>query len=166
MNSIRRRLSLTLALVLLAAGVLLAFALRDFPRRMVEEHVLARLDHDADLLYVHLLDALARQDGEAGMDSALMGAAGPAYDLPLSGHYFLVRLGDRQWRSRSTWDADLDLPEGAEGLVSPRLAGPAGQALLVVAKRFPDSADGRAVSIALAEDVAAIDAAIAAFRAR
>ena len=36
MNSIRRRLSLTLALVLLAAGVLLAFALRDFPRRMVE----------------------------------------------------------------------------------------------------------------------------------
>jgi len=166
MNSIRRRLSLTLALVLLAAGVLLAFALRDFPRRMVEEHVLARLDHDADLLYVHLLDALARQDGEAGMDSALMGAAGPAYDLPLSGHYFLVRLGDRQWRSRSTWDADLDLPEGAEGLVSPRLAGPAGQALLVVAKRFPDSADGRAVSIALAEDVAAIDAAIAAFRAQ
>jgi signal transduction histidine kinase len=100
------------------------------------------------------------------MDSALMGAAGPAYDLPLSGHYFVVRLGGRQWRSRSTWDADLDLPEGAEGLVSPRLAGPAGQALLVVAKRFPDSADGRAVSIALAEDVAAIDAAIAAFRAQ
>ena len=166
MNSIRRRLSLTLALVLLAAGVLLAFALRDFPRRMVEEHVLARLDHDADLLYVHLLDALARQDGEAGMDSALMGAAGPAYDLPLSGHYFLVRLGGRQWRSRSTWDADLDLPDGLERLVSERLAGPAGQTLLVLAKRFPDSADGRVVSIALAEDVAAIDAAIAAFRAQ
>jgi signal transduction histidine kinase len=166
MNSIRRRLSLTLALVLLAAGVLLAFALRDFPRRMVEEHVLARLDHDADLLYVHLLDALARADGEAGMDSALMGAAGPAYDLPLSGHYFLVRLGGRQWRSRSTWDADLDLPDGLERLVSERLAGPAGQTLLVLAKRFPDSADGRVVSIALAEDVAAIDAAIAAFRAQ
>ena len=166
MNSIRRRLSLTLALVLLAAGVLLAFALRDFPRRMVEEYVLARLDHDADLLYVHLLDALARPDGEAGMDSALMGAAGPAYDLPLSGHYFVVRLGGRQWRSRSTWDADLDLLVGREDGVSPRLAGPAGQALLVVAKRFPDSADGRAVSIALAEDVAAIDAAIAAFRAQ
>ena len=62
MNSIRRRLSLTLALVLLAAGVLLAFALRDFPRRMVEEHVLARLDHDADLLPVieALLDELIR----------------------------------------------------------------------------------------------------------
>ena len=100
------------------------------------------------------------------MDSALMGAAGPAYDLPLSGHYFLVRLGGRQWRSRSTWDADLDLPDGSEGLVSERLAGPAGQTLLVLAKRFPDSADGRAVSIALAEDVAAIDAAIAAFRAQ
>ena len=103
MNSIRRRLSLTLALVLLAAGVLLAFALRDFPRRMVEEHVLARLDHDADLLYVHLLDALARQEGEAALETSLLAAAGPGYDLPLSGHYFVVRLGERQWRSRSTW---------------------------------------------------------------
>ena len=164
MNSIRRRLSLTLALVLLAAGVLLAFALRDFPRRMVEEHVLARLDHDADLLYVHLLDALARQEGEAALETSLLAAAGPGYDLPLSGHYFVVRLGERQWRSRSTWDADLDLLAGREDGVSPRLAGPAGQALLVLAKRFPDSTDGRAVSIALAEDVAAIDAAIAAFR--
>ena len=164
MNSIRRHLSLTLALVLLAAGVLLAFALRDFPRSMVEEHVLARLDHDADLLYVHLLDALVRQDGEAALESSLLAAAGPGYDLPLSGHYFVVRLGERQWRSRSTWDADLDLLAGMEDGTPRRLAGPAGQALLMVAKRFPDSADGRVVSIALAEDVAAIDAAIAAFR--
>ena len=128
MNSIRRRLSLTLALVLLAAGVLLAFALRDFPRRMVEEHVLARLDHDADLLYVHLLDALARQDGEAGMDSALMGAAGPAYDLPLSGHYFLIKRGEQLIRSRSLWDEDIAMPElGAAVERVQRGDGPAGQ---------------------------------------
>jgi hypothetical protein len=57
MTSLRRRLSVTLALVLLAAGALLAVSLQDFPRRLVEDYVLSRLHHDADLLYVRLLDA-------------------------------------------------------------------------------------------------------------
>lgn len=164
MHSIRRRLSLTLALVLVAAGALLALALRDFPRRMVEDHVVTRLDQDADLLYVHLLEALARPEGEQGLESALLGAAGPAYDLPLSGYYFQVRLGEREVHSRSTWDADIDFAASLAGGARPRRAGPAGQSLLVVVRRFPDSADGRAVSIALAEDMAPIDAAIDAAR--
>jgi len=54
MISLRRRLSLTLALVLIAAGVLLAVGLQDFPRRLVERHVAGRLGHDADLIYVRL----------------------------------------------------------------------------------------------------------------
>jgi hypothetical protein len=56
-ESLRQRLSVTLALVLLAAGALLAVSLQDFPRRLVEDYVLSRLHHDADLLYVRLLDA-------------------------------------------------------------------------------------------------------------
>ena len=50
-GSLRNRLSLALALVLLAAGGLLALALQEFPRRLVEDYVLSRLEHDADHHY-------------------------------------------------------------------------------------------------------------------
>ena len=95
MKSLLSRLSLAMALVLIGAGLLLAFALQDFPRRLVEDYVVSRLQHDADLIYVRVLDAL---DPEA----AAQGAAGTVYDLPLSEHYFLIRMGDGPWlRSRS-----------------------------------------------------------------
>ena len=58
MKSLLSRLSLAMALVLIGAGLLLAFALQDFPRRLVEDYVVSRLQHDADLIYVRVLDAL------------------------------------------------------------------------------------------------------------
>ncbi|NLD69485.1 MAG: sensor histidine kinase, partial [Limnobacter sp.] len=51
MTSLRNRLTLSLSLLLLATGALLAFALQHFPRDLVEGYVLSRLEHDADLLY-------------------------------------------------------------------------------------------------------------------
>jgi hypothetical protein len=49
--------------------------------------VLSRLHHDADLLYVRLLDAAAAAPGR-DIDPAMLGGVGPVYELPLSGHYF------------------------------------------------------------------------------
>ena len=144
MNSLRNRLSLALSLVLLVAAGLLAFGLQDFPRRLVEDFVGSRLQHDADLLYARVLDA---PDPEA----AAQGAAGTVYQLPLSGHYFVIRLGAQVIRSRSLWDEDLPpVPPATAAGFAMRVTGPSSQSLLLFAKRFPGSADG--VSIVVAED--------------
>ncbi|WP_153162865.1 sensor histidine kinase [Zoogloea sp. 1C4] len=162
MSSLRRRLSLTLALVLIAAGALLAVGLQDFPRRLVEDYVAGRLGHDADLLYVRLADAVAVADPGAGdIDPARLGSAGPVYELPLSGHYFLIERGGQRIRSRSMWDTDIPLAAAATG---GRLDGPAGQSLLVVAKRFQGVGNTAPVVVTVAEDLAGLDAAIADFR--
>lgn len=156
--SLRNRLSLVLSLVLLGAGALLAFGLQDFPRRLVEDYVLSRLQHDADLLYVRVLDAV-------DPDAAAQAAAGTVYRLPLSGHYFAIRQGGRTIRSRSLWDEDLELgalPERGE--VVRRQPGPAGQTLLVFTKHFATAGDGIVVTVA--EDLVQLDNAVADFGER
>ena len=159
MMSLRNHLSFAMAAVLVAAGLLLAIALQDFPRRLVEDYVVSRLQHDADLLYVRVLDA---SDPEA----AAQGAAGTVYQLPLSGHYFLIRIGEGAWlRSRSLWDEDLAVPPpDTRGEAVFRLDGPAGQTLLGYAKHFPSAEGG--ILVVVTEDVARLDAAIASFRQR
>ncbi|WP_287365711.1 sensor histidine kinase [Thauera sp.] len=159
MMSLRNHLSFAMAAVLVAAGLLLAIALQDFPRRLVEDYVVSRLQHDADLLYVRVLDA---SDPEA----AAQGAAGTVYQLPLSGHYFLIRIGEGAWlRSRSLWDEDLTVPlPDTRGEAVFRLDGPAGQTLLGYTKRFPSAEGG--ILVVVTEDVARLDAAIASFRQR
>ncbi len=157
MKSLRNRLSLTLSLVLLAAAALLAFGLQDFPRRLVEDFVGSRLEHDADMLYARVLDA---PDPEA----AAQDAGGSVYRLPLSGHYFVISVGGQLIRSRSLWDEDLATPAVTQAGFARRVPGPAGQSLLVFAKRFPDTDGG--IMVIVAEDVSAIDDAIARFRTR
>ncbi len=145
-----------MSLVLLVAGVLLAVGLQEFPRRLVENYVLSRLQRDTDLLYVHVHDA-------ADPTEAARGAAGTVYELPLSGHYFRISRGDVLIRSRSLWDEELPtvaLAPSSERVL--RLPGPAHQSLLILAKRFSASDGGWLVVVA--EDVSGLDAAIAAFR--
>ena len=80
-------------------------------------------------------------------DPATMGSVGPVYELPLSGHYFLIKRGEQLIRSRSLWDEDIAMPElGAAVERVQRGEGPAGQALLVFAARFPDAGGGLPVS--------------------
>ncbi|MCC7325977.1 MAG: sensor histidine kinase [Burkholderiales bacterium] len=156
MNSLRNRLSLAASLVLLVAAALLAVGLQEFPRRLVEDYVLSRLQRDADLLYVHIHDA-------ADPIEAAQGAAGTVYELPLSGHYFRISHGDTTIRSRSLWDEELPpvtLDASSERVL--RLPGPAHQSLLILAKRFSASDGGWLVVVA--EDVSGLDAAIATFR--
>jgi len=156
LNSLRNRLSLAVSLVLLAAVALLAAGLQEFPRRLVDDYVLSRLQRDADLLYAHVHDA-------ADPAEAIRGAAGTVYELPLSGHYFRIRHGDLSIRSRSLWDEDLPdivLAPSSERVL--RLSGPAHQSLLTLAKRYSAAEGGWLVVVA--EDTSSLDATIAAFR--
>jgi len=149
-------LSLAVSLVLLVAGALLAAGLQEFPRRLIENNVVARLQRDADLLYVHIHDA-------ANPVEAARGAAGTVYELPLSGHYFRITHDGLLIRSRSLWDEELPpiaLAPSSERLL--RRPGPAQQSLLILAKRFSASDGGWQVVVA--EDVSKLDAAITAFR--
>ena len=156
LNSLRNRLSLAVSLVLLVAAALLALGLQEFPRRLVEDDVVSRLQRDADLLYVRIHDA-------ADPVEAARGAAGTVYELPLSGHYFRISHGDTLIRSRSLWDEELPaiaLDPSSERVQ--RLPGPARQSLLLLAKRFSASEGGWLVVVA--QDVSGLDAAIATFR--
>lgn len=158
MKSLRNRLTLALSLVLIGAGALLALGLQDFPRRLVEDYVRSRLEHDADLLYARVLDA---PDPAAAVGDA----AGTVYRVPLSGHYFVVRRGTELFRSRSLWDEDLRLPDPPPAdETALRLPGPAGQPLLVLIKRAPERAGTEPILVAVAEDVSTLDAAITRFR--
>lgn len=156
MSSLRNRLSLAAALVLLAAGAVLVVGLQEFPRRLVEGYVNSQLERDADLLYVHVHDAVDPVE-------AARGAAGAVYELPLSGHYFLISHDDLRIRSRSLWDEELPLvalaPSSKRTL---RMPGPGNQSLLVFVKRFA-AADGGWLVI-VAADMSGLDAAIASFR--
>ncbi|NLF55613.1 MAG: sensor histidine kinase [Thauera phenolivorans] len=161
-GSLRNRLSLALALVLLAAGGLLAFALQEFPRRLVEDYMLSRLEHDADHLYARVLEAA---DGPPGaLAAAADQAVGAPYRLPLSGHYFIVQRGAERILSRSLWDEELALPPAAEGAQILRMGGPAGQKLLVYTKRFAPPGEG--IAITVTDDLGRLDDAIDRFRER
>lgn len=155
MKSLRSRLTLSLSLLLIAAVALLAVGFERFSRELVEQYVLSRLEHDADLLYARVHDADDRE-------RAAQEAAGTVYDLPLSGHYFRIVHDGQVIRSRSLWDADLAAPPATASRGVARQAGPAGQSLLVYAKRFPGDAEGWFIEVA--EDVSTIDSAIATFR--
>lgn len=164
MHSLRYRLSLSLAAVLIGAGVLLGLALQSFPRGLVQDYVLSRLRHDADRLFVRALES---PPDAASLEAALRGAAGSAYDLPLSGHYFLVQRGELVQRSRSTWDEALVLPTPARGLEwIGELDGPAGQTLFAFARHYPVGEAETGIVVAVAEDIVAVDNAITAFRIR
>ena len=167
MTSLRNRLTLSLSLLLLATGALLAFALQHFPRDLVEGYVLSRLEHDADLLYTQLRDA---PDPE---QVAVRAAGGTIYHLPLSGHYFRVTHAGSTLLSRSLWDTELGFAPGGDGVS--RQPGPAGQKLLVYTRAYPGAGHpgvGHPAAVEpappwiveVAEDISEIDAAIAAFR--
>jgi signal transduction histidine kinase len=90
---------------------------------------------------------------------------GPAYRRPFSGHYFQVVGEDASLRSRSLWDESLIIPALATGQHQRlRQAGPRAQPLLVFAQAYRKQ--GRALTVAVAEDLSAIENAVTAFQRR
>jgi signal transduction histidine kinase len=152
-RSLRFRLlvasAVSIALALLVAGV----GLSALFERHVERRVEAQLDDTLGQILAHLT---ATAEGRIHLDLAL---ADPRFQTPLGGLYWQVQDEDRPTllRSRSLWDAVLELPDDIppEGVLHRHeVQGPGGESLLAVERRVvfrPDS-EGRRLRVAVALD--------------
>jgi signal transduction histidine kinase len=142
LRSIQRRLSLGLAGVLVAVGLILAQS-----SLWLFDHSLRRyLQEDLKDETQSLLIALVRGQSGVQLDERRLD---PTFQRPFSGHYFRIDFAGETWRSRSLWDRDLQQPP-AEGLQDGLGDGPHGQRLLVF--RADYQRFGQAFSISVAQD--------------
>ncbi|WP_349359128.1 HAMP domain-containing sensor histidine kinase [Stappia sp.] len=160
-GSLGRRLTLAGAVAVLAALGLAAAGLIVLFGAHVERRATAELSVHLD----QVMAGLARRDGGLAVVRA---PADPRFARPYGGLYWQIETGDTVLRSRSLWDVDLALPvdELEDGRVHVhRLAGPDGQALLVLERsvRLPAALGNAPARVAVALDRAELDAARRAF---
>lgn len=158
MRSLQRRLQVGLAASVLALLPLVIGGGGAAVRGLVREHTLSRLGHDVEALL-----GVAQFD-PTGRPSLPEVALAPVYRQPLSGHYYLVVDGSgASQQSRSLWDHRIPLDPLAPGERRVlEIEGPQGQSLLVLAAGYRKQ--GRALTIAAAEDVAPIEHDIARYQ--
>jgi len=146
--SLRRRLTGSLALLLLAVLMLLVLATGFGTRLLVEHYIQTRLQHDAESL-------LTRLRPHRGMAMGMPQQFDQVFQRPYSGHYFVVVSDDQELRSRSLWEYELVPPQLAAGeSVVFESPGPDGQQLLVRAQGY--SRGGQDMVILVAEDISGL----------
>jgi signal transduction histidine kinase len=159
--SLRLRLALAGALAVLAALGLAAFGLSQLFGAHVERRAVAEMGVQLD----QVLAGLER--GPDGLTVA-RDPADPRFDRPYGGLYWQIEGPDGVERSRSLWDAALELPAdtlGAGGVHVHHLPGPDGDALLVLERSvtLPARLGGGSARAAVAMSAADLDAARRAF---
>lgn len=159
MNSLQGRLSLGLALSLIALFAVQWLIVGASQRALMENYVLTRLEHDAESLLGGLEFA-----GPATISLNPSRVAG-IFQQPFSGHYYLVGTGETVLRSRSLWDETLEVNPAAPGEIRiERVTGPQGEPLLVRVAGYEKQ--GVAVTVATAEALSHIDQDIRRFQWR
>ncbi|MFQ5509042.1 MAG: sensor histidine kinase [Leptospirillia bacterium] len=147
MISLSGRLSLGLAISLVLLLGIQLVVMEVSIRRLLEEQIATRLEHDAESL---LAAVGTLRDGSLAIDPSRVGAI---FKRPFSGHYFELSHPRFNVRSRSLWDQRLALSENpAPGLHE--ITGPLKQPLLVLVRNYVKG--GEAVTIAVAEDLTRI----------
>lgn len=161
--SLRLRLALAGALVLILTLIAAQFGLSTLFNRHAERAIAADLSDLSDFLIAAI---------EFGPDGRLVMAdppPDPAFARPYSGRYWTVAAGDDSQTSRSLWDFTLTLPEapppGDDAIIT--LPGPQATSILALDRSLiRSSPDGdRPLRVTVAIDRARIDAARAAFEA-
>ncbi|KTS79202.1 histidine kinase [Pseudomonas oryzihabitans] len=144
MKSIQARLRSGLVAILLVAGLVLVLG-----GTWLVDHALRRyLETGLRSETENLLAALVRGPHGLQLDE---GRLGTLYTRPLSGRYFLIEIPalDIRWRSRSLWDAQLEIPAN-QGMADSLAAGPSGQRLLTY--RADYQRYGQQVRVTVADD--------------
>lgn len=104
MISIRFKLSLWLSGLVIIATLIGLFLFESMLREAFHDSIINRLEEDLE----HIIIATRLDDGELVIDqSQLSSFYRPAY----SGRYFQLNLPDRTIRSRSLWDAELQIDQ-------------------------------------------------------
>ncbi|MEO5345901.1 MAG: sensor histidine kinase [Magnetococcus sp. YQC-9] len=99
-------LAMALVVVMVCQWLLVSLAVQE----VVAAYVVSRLEHDAENLLANL--DLSTPDGP----ELLPGRVDPIYTQPWSGHYFQIQVVENALRSRSLWDAELNIgTDGPEG---------------------------------------------------
>lgn len=153
MRSLQTRLSTGLIIILVVLlGLVLAVGGYSL-HHLAEDFVATRLEHDMDALLAALsFDESARPRLRQDRLNSI-------FRQPYSGHYYKLRSGDFQLRSRSLWDTDLVIPATTRYAVTRYFTrGPEGQHLLVLARSF--EVQDREVMIAVTEDFTALAAGL------
>lgn len=160
MTSIRRRLSIGLALSLVGVFVLLGLGVSFSFRLLTEGYILSRLEHDTESLLA-AVTAIPANPAPVLSDKRV----NTVYEKPFSGHYYVIESAGQVLRSRSLWDQTLEVQKVAVGeSLKLRLLGPRQQLLLVRVSAYRKA--GRVVNIAVAEDLSPIRHEVREFQAR
>ncbi len=157
MSSLRRRLNLGLAAILVAIFSAHWLAADWVIRYVAEKQMATRLEHDGDSLLATLA---VDEDGQLHFNADHVGLV---YEQPFSGHYFAIESTLDSFYSPSLDGKSLaSLPAG---LGQPRLyhaPGPKGQPLLMLSRAF--RIHGHPVNLTVAEDLTDIGRAIIRLR--
>lgn len=159
-TSIRRRLSVGLALSLVGVFVLLGLGVSFSFRLLTEDYILSRLEHDTESLLA-AVTVIPANPAPVLSDKRV----DAVYEKPFSGHYYVIESDGHELRSRSLWDQTLQVRNVAVGeSVKLRLLGPRQQLLLVRVSAYRKA--GRVLNIAVAEDLTPIRHEVREFQAR
>ncbi|MDZ7735619.1 MAG: hypothetical protein U5P41_05595 [Gammaproteobacteria bacterium] len=159
MRSLKATLGFGLIISLTAIVLLQWWLVSVTFREITENYVVSRLQHEVDML----LGALAFDS--SGVAELVLDQQTQFDGRPFSGHYYRIQIDDSIMRSSTLWDHDLPIdpvPTGEHRQM--RLPGPLDQHLLILAQGF--SKQGHSVTVAVAEDISAIEEQIAAFQYR
>jgi signal transduction histidine kinase len=119
-------------------------------RHLTERYVASRLQQDTENLLAALL---IDNDNVPSLDQERID---PTFKRVFSGHYYQIRIGEFELRSRSLWDQTLPLPQIKAGDRATRhTVGPEGRRLLLSVGGFKKRS--REVTIAVAEDLSAAE---------
>ena len=152
MISLRRQLWRSGVLVVVLLSLVLWGAGRWAMHDGVVTLIGSRLQHDAETL----VSALDWSTGRLVFDEHVL--AGP-YLQPRSGHYYVVRVDERRFQSRSLWDEDLPLRPLRSGEVETAVvAGPGGK--LVLLRQAAYRKQGHLIWAVVAEDIEPLEEAM------
>lgn len=157
MRSLQGKLSLALAVSLVALLALQWLVASVAISRLMERQLAARLAKDAE----SLLSALEPDPrGGLRLDASRVSSR---YHRPLSGFYYTVSAGALRETSRSLWDEAIESRTAAPGeALQFRTVGPERQPLFAVVHGY--RMRGQEVAITVAEDLRALDAGVRRFQ--